>query len=140
MLTQHQFDSEAGKAPASFALFLLPDEDPAGFASLHDRLRAEYFPATTSQKILVEDIARSWWKVLRADALQATAAPADVRTLNHCERYAASARRAYHKAIHSLIRLQKIQRVQTESFQREALKSLVGLGKRSDDKRDPVSA
>jgi hypothetical protein len=163
VLTQHQIDvnrpnaklstglrSEAGKARASRnirkhglsspAFFLLPGEDPAEFAILHDRLRAEYFPATTSQKILVEDMARCWWKILRADALRAEAVLPSIETLNKYERYATSARRAYYNALHSLLKVQKVQQLETDSFHREALKTLASLAEPTGDIAKPVSA
>ncbi len=73
----------AGRARASRNAFrhglcspaaLAPGEDPAEFAALHAALAAEHAPRTPSEALLVERLAIAFWKLARADRLEATLA------------------------------------------------------------------
>lgn len=53
---------------------LAPGEDPAEFAALRAALEAEHAPRTPSEALLVERLSIAFWKLARADRLEATLA------------------------------------------------------------------
>jgi len=83
---------------------VLPGEDPAEFDNLLDALWTEHQPQTPTEEILVEEMAHARWKTLRMfrRGLHQTS---DLDGLAKFERYEATARRAFYKALEELRRL-----------------------------------
>jgi hypothetical protein len=126
--------SEAGKAAASqnaashglssSSFALLPHENTEEFTQLLHSLTGEYEPDGPSEEFLVTEMARAQWKLRRIDAIEAailTGAAAATEgdpwtaiagqfqspaadALLKLDRYAASARRAWHKAFDLLVK------------------------------------
>ncbi len=113
----------AGKARSSQNAFrhglyskdlITPREDPAEFDALRASLRREHQPANTTEEILVDELAQSFWRMRRFRHLEAVAwAPANVSEwidnglLTLVQRAANSAERSFHKTLASLAKLQK---------------------------------
>lgn len=89
---------------------ILDSEDPAQFQALVTDLRFEHRPVTPTEEILVFDMAALWWKVLRAQRFQSELLnenPEDVTTLMRYERYEQANRRAFHRTLDQIKKLQK---------------------------------
>jgi hypothetical protein len=107
----------------------IPGEDPAGLDALSADLRAEHQPATTTEELLVDELAQHYWRMKRYRYLESTMWQAEERgadgklTANlECvvwtiesgiapfyQRALASAERAFYKALNAL-RQEKKQR------------------------------
>ena len=124
--------TEAGKAAvsqnatshglSSTRFRFLPHENPAHFAGLLASLEDEHQPETPTEKFLVTEMARAQWRLARIEAIEASvltnaaaateepwaAIAAEFQNkagdaIARLDRYAASARRAWHKALDTLI-------------------------------------
>ena len=92
---------------------LIPGEDPAAFDSLLENLLSEHQPADTTEQMLIHEMAQSFWLAQRALGLQNecfTADGVDERRLSLFMRYHTTHERAFHKALNTLIRMQKDRR------------------------------
>ena len=92
---------------------IIPGEDPAAFESLLESLLAEHQPANTTEEILIQEMARSYWLTQRALGFQNecfSAEGIDEKRLALFLRYQTTHERAFHKALNMLIRLQKERR------------------------------
>jgi len=83
---------------------VLPGEDPAEFDNLLDALWTEHQPETPTEEILVEEMAHARWKTIRIFR-RGMHQTADLDGLTKFERYEATARRAFYKALEELRRL-----------------------------------
>ena len=107
--------TESGKAAASHnalkhgltsGFSVLPDEDQSEFDSLLERYSNQFGFNGEHESFLVEQMARSRWKLARIQRLEAsvfqraseTGSPDDWKALATLQRYAASAERSYYKA------------------------------------------
>ena len=131
-----------GLSSASFTL--LPHENPEEFASLLETLNQEY----ASEDFLVTEMARAQWKLRRIDAIEtailagaAAADPADPwaaiaqqfqshtgDALVKLDRYANSARRAWHKSLDTLLKFraaEEISGVRTSRMERNLSEAAV---------------
>ncbi len=115
--------SSAGKARSAQNSFkhglyskqlILPGEDPAAFDELRASLRLEHQPANTTEEILVDELAQSFWRMRRFRELEVHAwspellsGSMDNGMMTLIARSMASAERSFHK---SLTALQKLQR------------------------------
>ncbi len=115
--------SVAGRARSSRNAFkhglyskdlIILGEDPAEFDQLRATLRAEHQPANTTEEILVDELAQSFWRMRRFRHLEAGAWDTD--TVNKwidtglmtlVQRAANSAERSFHKTLSTLAKLQK---------------------------------
>ena len=91
---------------------MLPGEDPAELDSLRDDLRREHQPTTTTEEILVNEIAEHYWRLRRMRKFEARAMSADnfetgLAILPIIQRTMASAERGFHKALKTLTELQR---------------------------------
>ena len=89
---------------------IVPGEDPAAFEALLDDLFAEHQPATTSEALLIQEMAQSHWLAQRALRLQNdcfTPAGVNEKQLALYLRYGTTHQRAFYKALSSLRSLQK---------------------------------
>ncbi len=117
--------TEAGKSASSLNAFkhglacgrlLIEGEDKSDFESLRNNLRAEHDPESTTERLLVEQMATTLWLARRAVCLQAAAfdrepgcVPKDLAVLM---RYQTTNERAFQKALDTLRKLQKERRLQ----------------------------
>ena len=107
--------TDSGKAAASHnalkhgltsGFSVLPDEDQSEFDSLLERYQNQFGFDGEHESFLVEQMARSRWKLARIQRLEAsvfqraseTGSPDDWKSLATLQRYAASAERSYYKA------------------------------------------
>ena len=107
--------TDSGKAAASHnalkhgltsSLTVLPGEDQSEFDSLLERYRNQFGFDGEHESFLVEQMARSRWKLARIQRLEEavfqkaseTGSPDDWKSLATLQRYAASAERSYYKA------------------------------------------
>ena len=93
---------------------IIDGEDPAEFDALRADLRAEHGPASTTEEILVDELAQHFWRMRRFRALEARAwSLENLDTwlenglLSLIQRSMASAERAFHKALAALKKIQK---------------------------------
>lgn len=94
---------------------ILPGEDPAELDALRADLRREHQPATTTEDILVNELAEHYWRLRRMRKLEARAMGAgsfdDVQKglaiLPIIQRTMAAAERGFHKALKTLTDLQR---------------------------------
>ena len=89
---------------------IIDGEDPAAFDELLQTLLAEHQPASTTEELLIQEMAQSWWLTQRALRLQNdcfTPQGVDEKRLALFLRYQTTHERAFHKALNALIRLQK---------------------------------
>lgn len=101
----------AGKHFLTGANCLLPDENPQEFELFRLKLSLEYRTRSEVERMLVEDLAWSWWKLQRAIRLQKAHLENhadDTMGLMRYDRYENSARRAYHKALLALETQKKV--------------------------------
>lgn len=113
--------SAEGKAASSQNAFkhglyskqlILPGEDPAELDALRADLRREHQPATTTEDILVNELAEHYWRLRRMRKFEARAMSADnfetgLAILPIIQRTMASAERGFHKALKTLTDLQR---------------------------------
>ncbi|MBS1984921.1 MAG: hypothetical protein JST16_12195 [Bdellovibrionales bacterium] len=98
--------AQHGLAGKSF--FLLDDEIPEDFERIRLDFHFEHRPATFTEKALVLDMARSFWKILRAQRFQTETIdkdPTNVNDVMKWDRYENNARRAFHRALDQLRKL-----------------------------------
>ena len=135
-----------GLSSASFTL--LPHENPEEFASLLETLNQEYAPGCSSEDFLITEMARAQWKLRRIDAIEtailagaAATDPADPwaaiaqqfqshtgDALVKLDRYANSARRAWHKSLDTLLKFraaEEISGVRTSRIERNLSEAAV---------------
>lgn len=93
---------------------VLPNEDPAELDRLRLSLRAEHQPINTTEDILVNELAESFWRIRRMREREAAAMqPENFGTwielglLAVVQRTMASAERAFHRSLAALRRAQK---------------------------------
>jgi hypothetical protein len=119
---------QACQQKASFRV--LPTENAAGFEALKQKLFSEHQPATTTETILVTNMAESHWLAQRAQRLQdtcidlATGAINDDKKFNLYLRYQTIQTRAFHKCLQDLLKLRSERRkadfgFEAQKFQRE---------------------
>jgi hypothetical protein len=104
--------TEAGKAASSRnaikhglagGVLFIEGEDPAAFQLLLDDLIAEHAPATTAQRMIIENLARQFWFSRRAGRLEAAALDSDdLPRFALMMRYRITAERAFSKALEDL--------------------------------------
>ena len=133
---------------SSDSFTLLPHENPEEFTTLLETLKKEYAPGCSSEDFLVTEMARAQWKLRRIDAIEtailagaAAAGPADPWSAiaeqfgNHTgdalvkfDRYANSARRAWHKSLDTLLKFraaEEISGVRTSRIERNLSEAAV---------------
>ncbi|MBV9767615.1 MAG: hypothetical protein JOZ48_22435 [Acidobacteriaceae bacterium] len=92
---------------------IIPGEDPAAFdALLHDLLE-EHQPASPTEELLIKEMAQSYWLAQRALRFQNecfTETGVDEKRLALFLRYQTTHDRAFHKALSTLMKLQKSQK------------------------------
>ena len=93
---------------------VLPHECAADFDDLRANLRAEHQPASTTEEILVDELAQHFWRLRRFRSLEASLWQPEnlARGINEnlialTQRSAASAERGFHKSLAALRQLQK---------------------------------
>ena len=92
---------------------IIPGEDQAQFEALLNDLLAEHQPANTTEQMLIHEMAQSFWLAQRALRFQNecfTEAGLDEKRLALFLRYQTTHQRAFHKALNTLMRLQKDRR------------------------------
>ena len=98
---------------------IIPGEDQAAFASLLDSLLAEHQPANATEEMLIREMAQSFWLTQRALRLQNECFTEDAvneKRLALFLRYYTTHQRAFHKALNTLMRLQKERRRENRGF------------------------
>ncbi|HEY3937862.1 MAG TPA: hypothetical protein VGL97_10550 [Bryobacteraceae bacterium] len=90
---------------------IIPGEDAAAFDALLSVLLAEHQPASTTEQLLVNEMAQSHWLTQRAIRLQNECFDAnvqiDIKRLALFLRYQTTHQRAFHKALSTLLTVQK---------------------------------
>jgi len=94
---------------------ILPGEDPVELDALRADLRREHQPATTTEDILVNELAEHYWRLRRMRKLEARAMGAGsfdelqkgLAILPIIQRTMAAAERGFHKALKTLTDLQR---------------------------------
>ncbi len=89
---------------------IIPGEDPSQFEALLNDLLAEHQPATTTEQLLIREMAQSYWLTQRALRLQNECFNrdgVDEKRLSLLLRYQTTHDRAFHKALNTLVKLQK---------------------------------
>ncbi len=89
---------------------IVPGEDPADFEALLADLLAEHAPASDTEKLLVQEMAQSYWLMQRAIRLQNqafTETRIDVPKLTLFMRYRTTHERAFYKALNALTKLKR---------------------------------
>lgn len=92
---------------------IIPGEDRAALEALLNALLEEHHPANTTEEMLIHQMAQSYWLTQRALRLQNdcfTAESIDEKRLALFLRYQTTHERAFHKALNTLVRLQKARR------------------------------
>jgi hypothetical protein len=92
---------------------IMPGEDAGAFEALLESLIDDHQPANPTEEILVHEMAQSWWLTRRALRLQNdcfAAEGVDEKRLALFLRYQTTHERAFHKALNTLLRLQKDRR------------------------------
>ncbi len=92
---------------------IVPGENPAAFDALRRDLLEEHCPANPTEDLLVNQMAQSWWLAQRAIRLQSECfaeSAIDEKRLALYLRYGTTHDRAFHKALNTLLRLQKERR------------------------------
>jgi hypothetical protein len=98
---------------------IIPGEDQAAFEALLQNLLEDHQPASSTEEMLVHEMAQSWWLTQRALRLQNdcfTGSGIDEKRLALFLRYQTTHERAFHKALNTLIRLQKDRRKTRNGF------------------------
>jgi len=89
---------------------IIDDEDPSDYQQLLKDLVDEHQPANPTEELLINEMAQSWWLTQRAIRLQNLCFAGnsfDERRFALFLRYQTTHERAFHKALNTLIRLQK---------------------------------
>ncbi len=89
---------------------IIPGEDPSQFEALLNDLLAEHQPSTSTEELLVREMAQSYWLTQRALRLQNDCFNrdgVDEKRLSLFLRYQTTHERAFHKALTALMKLQK---------------------------------
>ncbi len=89
---------------------IIPGEDPSQFEALLHDLLAEHQPSTTTEELLIHEMAQSYWLSQRALRLQNECFNrdgVDEKRLSLFLRYQTTHERAFHKALNALLKLQK---------------------------------
>ena len=92
------------------SLLIIPGEDLTGFKALLNAFLEEHQPATTTEEVLVTEMAQSHWLTQRAIRLQNdcfTGAVVDDKRLALFLRYQTTHQRAFYKALSNLLALKK---------------------------------
>ena len=99
---------------------IIPGEDPAEFNALLSALMDEHQPASPTESILVEALAKHHWLESRAQRLQTQALEAFLPELPPdfalLLRYETTHHRAFHKSLATLLKLQKDRREAPNGF------------------------
>ena len=98
---------------------IIPGEDPAAFGALLADLLSDHQPADSTEELLVNAMAQSYWLSQRALRLQNdcfTENGVDQKSLALFLRYGATHHRAFYKALADLHRLQKERKKQERGF------------------------
>ncbi len=93
---------------------ILPGEDPAEFDELRASIRREHQPGNTTEEILVDELAQSFWRLRRFRELEVHAwrpellsGSMDNGMMTLIARSMVSAERSFHKSLAALQKLQK---------------------------------
>ena len=133
--------TDSGKAAASHnalkhgltsSLTVLPDEDQSEFDNLLERYRNQFGFDGEHESFLVEQMARSRWKLARIQRLEEavfqkaseTGSADDWKSLATLQRYAASVERSYYKA-HRELQQSRKEVPEAENKQAQALSSFI---------------
>jgi hypothetical protein len=143
--------SETGKAASSKnnfrhglsgAFALLEFESPAEYEDLLSGLQSEHQPSTTTEAILVEQMAQSYWLRKRALFLQHRAATDDSLTLDEQQkqlalflRYQTTHDRAFHRALNDLLKLRAEKRKAEIGFESQKQKAAAESRREAAEKR-----
>ena len=144
--------SEAGRAASSRnnfqhglsgAFALLECESPAEYDQLLAGLQSEHQPSTTTEAILVETMAQSYWLRKRALFLQHRAASDDSLTLDQQQkqlalflRYQSTHDRAFHRALNDLLKLKAERRRAQIGFESQRRQdAIVALRQSAENRR-----
>lgn len=142
--------SEAGKAISAQnnfrhgltgAFCLLPDENSDEFNKLHTDLSEEHQPATATESMLVNDMARHYWLYQRALRLQEGCFAGDLTAgatqnqLNLFLRYATTHERAFHRALTDLLKLRKERLRLERGFESQARERAAEVRRESREQR-----
>lgn len=119
---------------------VLPDEDAAAYEGLQADLFSEHLPATPTERLLVESMARHHWLAQRAIRLQETCFEnidsddrAWERRLALFLRYQSTHERAFHRCLAELIRVRRAERVERrELCQQEILDRKITIQRQDD--------
>ncbi len=123
------------------AFCLLPDEKADEFNKLHADLSEEHQPATATESLLVNDMARHYWLYQRALRLQETCFAADLTAgatqnqLNLLLRYATTHERAFRRALADLLKLRKERLRLERGFESQARERAAELRRESREHR-----
>jgi len=101
------------------SVLLIPGEDPAALAALQAAFLDEYQPANPTEHILIEEMAQSHWLTQRALRLQNecfSSEGVDTKGLALFLRYQSTHQRAFHRALNTLLALQRSRRKTTVGF------------------------
>jgi hypothetical protein len=98
---------------------LLPDEDYGQFQILIESLTAEHKPKTTTETLLVWDMAKHHWLTQRALRFQNEAMflAVDHQKLSLYLRYQTTQQRAFHRCLNDLLKLQKQRKSEDRGFE-----------------------
>lgn len=117
---------------------IIPGEDRTDFESLLESLLNDHQPASSTEELLIQEMAQSWWFTQRALRLQNdcfTAEGVNEKRLALFLRYQTTHERAFHKALNTLIRLQKERRRENRGFvsqQRSSTVQEIGFVSQND--------
>ena len=95
-----------GLSSLTSVFVLLPGEDAKEWVQLVDDLTSEFHPVSRTERILVNDMAQSYWLTQRAINLQ-TSHIEDPKAFALFLRYQTTHHRAYYRALKQLMALQK---------------------------------
>jgi len=98
---------------------IIPGEDPAAFDALLNNFLEEHQPATSTEELLVKEMAQSYWLTERAIRCQNgcfTEAGVNEKQLTLFLRYQTTHERAFYKALNTLLKLKKTHRQNQTGF------------------------
>ncbi len=98
---------------------IIPGEDPAAFDALLNNFLEEHQPATSTEELLVKEMAQSYWLTQRAIRCQNgcfTEAGINEKQLALFLRYQTTHERAFYKALNTLLKLKKSHRQDQTGF------------------------
>ena len=144
--------TESGKAASSknntqhgltgSSFYFLPSEDPAEFEHVLTGLRLEHQPATMTESILVENMARAYWLSKRALRCQdacfldgSLTMEEQSRRLALFIRYQTTHDRALHRNLNDLLKLRAEKRKQEIGFESLQLRAAAETRRASVEKR-----